>query len=390
MKICYIIAEYNPFHLGHLRQIEYVKNTLNAENVVVILSGNFTQRGEMAILDKYTRAKHCIAGGADLVIELPTVFATSNAEYFSKGAINVISSLNAEGGLCFGAETDDKEQFLSLADCLNNETKEFKTSIKEELDNGVGLAKAKYNAIKKVYGDKYNARLFSLPNNILGLEYTRAILSYKAPLSIYPFKRDDTHNDITLKKGITSASSIRLKIEEGKIKKLKKSLPSFVYSDIKPINHDIDKIIMAALITKSAKEISLTPDCSEGLENRLKALYKDNIIYNDFISKTTTKRYTSARIRRILICNLLGITETLVATASKSGLYAKVLAVKEDKKSLISELTKTASVPILTRKSDAEKLKGLAKDCFNIDVLANDIFALSVNAKQNENQMIIV
>ena len=390
MKICYIIAEYNPFHLGHLSQIDYVKNTLKAENVVVILSGNFTQRGEMAILDKYTRAKHCIMGGADLVLELPTIFATSNAEYFSKGAINVINSLNTEGGLCFGAETDDKEQFLSLADCLNNETKEFKKALKDELDKGIGLAKAKYNANKKIYGDKYDARLFSLPNNILGLEYTKAILSYNAPLSIFPLKRDDTHNDKTLKKGITSASSIRLAIEEGKIKKLKKSLPKFVYSDIKPINHDIEKMIMSALIVKSAREIALTPDCSEGLENRLKALYKDNISYNDFIAKATTKRYTSARIRRILISNLLGVTETLVKNASKSGLYAKVLAVREDKKSLISELTKNASVPILTRKSDADKLKGLAKDCFNIDVLANDIFALSVNTKQNENQMLIV
>ena len=149
-------------------------------------------------------------------------------------------------------------------------------------------------------------------------------------------------------------------------------------------------MIMAALIVKSAKEIALTPDCSEGLENRLKALYKDNISYNDFIAKTTTKRYTSARIRRILVCNLLGITEKLVNSALKSDLYAKVLAVKEDKKSLISELNKTATIPLLTRKSDAEKLKDIQKACFDIDVLANDVFALATNTKQNENQMLIV
>ena len=118
MKICAIIAEYNPFHNGHLKQIEYVKNTLNAEKIIVIMSGDFTQRGEPAIMNKYTRAKHAVIAGADAVIELPTVFATANAEIFAKGAINVINGISVCDGLCFGVESGEKEEYLELAKAL--------------------------------------------------------------------------------------------------------------------------------------------------------------------------------------------------------------------------------------------------------------------------------
>ena len=121
MKICGIIAEYNPFHLGHLRQIDYVKNVLGAEKIVVVMSGNFTQRGEIAVMHKYQRAKHAIMAGADLVIELPTVFATAPAEIFAKGAVKLLSSLNGEKHLCFGIESGDKSGLLATATALSSE-----------------------------------------------------------------------------------------------------------------------------------------------------------------------------------------------------------------------------------------------------------------------------
>jgi predicted nucleotidyltransferase len=124
MKICACIAEYNPFHLGHLKHIDYIKNVLGAEKIIVVMSGNFTQRGEPAVLDKFTRAKHAIIAGADLVIELPTVFATANAETFATGAVNLISSLGCVDGLCFGVESGNKDAYLKLATAMNNETKE--------------------------------------------------------------------------------------------------------------------------------------------------------------------------------------------------------------------------------------------------------------------------
>ena len=179
MKICACICEYNPFHLGHLKHIDYIKTVLGAEKVIVVMSGNFTQRGEPAVLDKFTRAKHAIIAGADLVIELPTVFATANAETFATGAVNLIHSLGCVDGLCFGVESGDKDAYLKLARAMNDESKEFKKALKEKLDSGISLAKAKFEALKSLNDTEFDASLISTPNNILGLEYTKAILKNK-------------------------------------------------------------------------------------------------------------------------------------------------------------------------------------------------------------------
>ena len=131
MKICACIAEYNPFHLGHLKHIEYMRYTLGAEKIIVVMSGNFTQRGEPAVLDKFTRARHAVLAGADLVIELPTVFATANAETFATGAINLINSLGVVDGLCFGVEGGSKFEYLTLAKAMLNESREYKKALKD-------------------------------------------------------------------------------------------------------------------------------------------------------------------------------------------------------------------------------------------------------------------
>ena len=151
MDVCAVIAEYNPFHLGHVKHLSYVKNVLGAKKIVVVMSGNFTQRGEPAVLDKFTRAKHAILSGADMVVELPTVFATANAEIFAKGAIKVIESLGICDGICFGVESGKVDDYVKLATALNNESKEFKKILKEKLDGGISLAKAKFETIKELF-----------------------------------------------------------------------------------------------------------------------------------------------------------------------------------------------------------------------------------------------
>lgn len=389
MKICACIAEYNPFHLGHLKHIDYIKNTLGAEKVIVVMSGNFTQRGEIAVLDKFTRARHAILAGADAVIELPTVFATANAETFASGAINLINSLKIVDGICFGVESGNKEAYLSLANAMNNESKEFKKVLKEKLESGISLAKAKFQTVLALGGD-FDSSLVSSPNNILGLEYTKAILKTNSELHIFPMIREGDHNDVTLKKGMTSATSIRQVLKTGKIKKLKKSVPPFVFGDLKGYPFDFEKLALASVITKTAEEIALVPDCTEGLENRIKALVKDNNSFDALIDKVSTKRYTKSRIQRILTANLLGITERFVKDCLSSPLYAKILAVSESAKDLINKLCTNATAPVLTRKSDCANLKKTALKCFETDVLANDLYSLITNGKTNENQMLII
>lgn len=390
MKICAIIAEYNPFHLGHLKHIDYVKTALGAEKVIVVMSGNFTQRGEPAILDKFARARHAVLAGADAVIELPTVFATSNAETFAKGGIKIINSLGICDGVCFGVESGDANSYFSLATAMNNESKEFKKALKEHLDNGVSLAKAKFLAVKDTSTDEFDESLISSPNNILGLEYVKAILKSESGIAFYPMIRDGDHNDKTLKKGITSATSIRQAIKRGEKKKTKKSVPSFVFNDLGEFPFTFDKMIMTKLITATTKDLKRISDCTEGLENRIKALSKDNLSVDELVQKVSTKRYPQTRIQRILISNLLGITDSTVKDCLDDKLYAKILAVDANKKDIISLIKENSSVPVLTRKSDTLALKKTAKNCFEIDTLACDLYSLATNSKQNENNMIIV
>ena len=389
MKICATIAEYNPLHLGHIKHINYIKNTLGAEKLIVVMSGNFCQRGEPAILSKFTRAKEAIIAGADMVIELPTVFANGNAETFALGAVNLIDSLNVCEGLCFGVESGSKTDYQRLAKILATETPEFKKLLKSNLEQGFSLAKAKSLTVSALYGNE-NEQFLSLPNNILALEYAKALVKRNSKIEIFPMIREGNHNDKTLKKGITSASSIREQIKSGDKRKIKSCLPKYVYRDITTYPFGFEKLIMTKILTEKEESLKLLPDCTEGLENRIKALSKDNLTVEELVAKATTKRYTSSRIRRILISNLLGITESLRNECLSKPLYAKVLAVNSESKELISTLSNKSSIPILTRKSDAVLLKKTAKKCFEIDCLAQDLYNLATDKKENENYMLII
>ena len=390
MKICACVAEYNPFHLGHLKHIDYIKTNLGADKLIVIMSGNFTQRGEPAVLDKFTRARQAIIAGADLVIELPTVFATANAEIFATGAINILNSLGCVDGLCFGVESGEKDAYLTLASAMLDESKEFKKALKEKLDSGISLAKAKFEALCTLNNEKYDQALISSPNNVLGLEYTKGILKNKSKIEISPMLREGDHNDTTLKNGITSATSIREVLKTGKIKKVKKNVPPFVYKDLTEYPHAFDKIIMSAVMTASTQKLASICDCTEGLENRIKALSKDNHSVDTLVEKVSTKRYTASRIRRILLSALLDIRKDLIDDCLEHKLYAKVLAVNSNSKDLISLISSKSSIPLITRKSDVVNLKKTALTCFEKDVLANDLYGLVTNTKTNEYNMLIV
>ncbi len=395
MKICACIAEYNPFHNGHLKHIEYIKNTLRAEKLIVIMSGAFCQRGEPAVLDKWTRAKHAILAGADMVVELPTLFATANAEVFAKGAVKIIDALGIADGLCFGVESGKAQDYIALASAMNNETKEFKRALKKYLDEGVSLAKAKFLALKDTeknssLGEFDDLELISYPNNILALEYTKALLSLNSKIDIYPMLRTGDHNDVTLKKGVTSATSIRSILKQGKTKGLKGCVPKYVFCDLECYPFAFDKITLAKILATSAEELEKAPDCTEGLENRIKALAKDSKSVDVLVDKVSTKRYTTTRVRRILTANLLGITKGLVSDCLNGELYAKVLAVRSDCKELISLVASKSKIPLLTRKSDESLLSKTAKKCFAVDLLANDLYNLVTEKSLNDHQMIIV
>ena len=180
------------------------------------MSGNFTQRGEIAVMDKYTRATHAIKAGADAVIELPTVFATANAEIFAKGAIKLINCCGGEKHICFGTESGEKTKLLSTAAALLEESREFKKLYKEELKTGVTAIKAKCAALEKMNLENLDFELLKTPNNILGIEYCKAILSSKADVEIHPVIRQGAaYNDDKMYKNLSSAAAIRKAVNDG-------------------------------------------------------------------------------------------------------------------------------------------------------------------------------
>lgn len=388
MKISSIICEYNPLHNGHLYALNKIKSELKPDAVVCIMSGNFTQRGEAAVLNKYVRAKHAIKAGADLVLELPTAFATAPAEIFAKGAVKLLSLLKAENTLCFGVESGDKNSLFKTASVLSNESKEFKAALKQELKNGSTLAKAKYAALEKINESGtvsgLDLSLVSSPNNILALEYARAIIEGKHDLDVFLIERTgNSYHEQTLKKGENpSASAIRTAIENGKIKTVKKFVPPFVYADLPLVLPRADDMILTSLLTRDKKELKEIFDCTEGLENRIKVLCKDNFSLNDILNKLSTRRYTRTRLSRIALSALLGIKKDDVLKYLKSDLYLKVLAINSNKTELLSALS--PSVPFITRKSDAGLLKGAAKNCFDLDVFACEIYSHITKSRQNE------
>lgn len=380
MKFCSIICEYNPFHNGHLYQLQEAKRCSDADAILCIMSGNFVQRGESAVLDKFTRAKHAVQAGADIVVELPTLFSTSNAELFAKGAISILSSLPCVTSLCFGAENADKDSLLRAANALNHEPKEVSAKIKANISLGMSYAKARANAWEGIL----TSELLTSPNNILGLEYTRAILEKNADIDILPISRIGSgYHDKRLQENYSSATAIRASIRQGI--SYEHNLPNYVEQDLPDQLEDkLDTLEKYAVLSRSIEEIAHTCDCSEGLENALK---KAAFSTQTLAETLTSARYTSSRIRRIALQNLLQIDETLVKECLQTPLYLRVLAIKKERVDLLSDLSRS-SLPIIIRANDQDALTGTAKIAYEKDLFAEKVYQLLYPKTPNKNVFI--
>lgn len=378
MKICATVAEYNPFHNGHLYHLTQMKKS--ADTLVVIMSGNFTQRGEIAVTDKYTRAIHAIKAGADVVIELPTVFATANAENFAKGAVKIFNAVNADI-LSFGCESPETD-FISLAKSVKEETPAFKRELKKQLKLGYKFVKARNEAL---INSGVDCEALSLPNNILALEYVSALLESKKDFSLLPVKRvGASFLDGELKEEFSSAKAVRENLSDRD--KIAKNIPPYVLADLPEREMKADELILYSLLTSTEKELAAIPDCTEGLENRLKKYAKLSFDYATLLKNVRTKRYSKTRIQRILVCSLLKITNELLKNSLDSNLYIKALAINANRSDILSYLS-SLSTPLLTRKGDEKKLGGTAKACFELDERASEIYSLISKKRLNPFEM---
>ena len=394
MKICAVICEYNPFHNGHKYQLEEMKRRSGCDKLLCIMSGNFTQRGDAAVFNKYVRARHAVLGGADAVIELPAAFASSPAELFAGGAVHILASVPAVKVLAFGCESGEKEDFLTAAHATLREDKEFKAALKERMKDGTSYAKARTETLLSL-NTGINESLFTSPNNLLGSEYCRAILAEEADIEPLPILRVGSgYTDVEVKKNFSSASAIRTLLGEEGMKArrvLKSNVPDMVYADAMNYRKTAyETAALCALLAAESEEIAKCPDCSEGLENRLKAMARVNPTVEGLLEKVVSKRYTRSRIKRILLQNFLGIRLKDVKRYLTSPLYVRTLAVrKEGAEELLAALSE-GNFPLIARKSDSFLLKKDALDCFNLDVKANDLYAALTGTHSGEFETVFV
>ena len=386
-KVLGIVCEYNPFHNGHLYHLEQSKKATGSNYVVAIMSGNFTQRGSTAIIDKWSRTEAALKCGVDLVIELPVLYATSSAENFADGAIHILDSLKIVDYLGFGSETSDIEALSNIADILHKEPKVYKNILADELKKGDSFPKARENALLTYLGnDKRYANVLSSPNNILGIEYIKALKKYKSnitPISITRFEAG--YNDLNYSGNIASATAIRNIIKNGNFDIARRLLPPPSYGilmdnikqgHIIPDLSVFERQIIYNLRKMSTEEIAELPDVTEGLEFSIKKVANSCNTIHEFLTLIKSKRYTSTRLQRILLYSLLGITKKDIALSKKVNPYVRVLGLNNRGKFIISEIAKAnprleiiTSVKRFTDKSTNKNLKlMLDKDIFATNV----------------------
>ncbi len=342
-----IITEYNPFHNGHVLHLNESKKITNADFTIAIMSGNFTQRGETSIFDKWAKTEMALKQGIDLVIELPTIYAISSAENFAQGAIKILSTLGIIDYLSFGSEIGEIKALNDVAEILYKEPKEFSDLIKNQLRSGLSYPKAREIAMSLYFGNspKYTDALQN-PNNILGVEYLKALKKYKSPIKALTIKRNySDYNSNTVKKGIASATAIRTMISNGK--NIHSVVPFESYEIIEKLIENgeyvpsikaFEKEIIYILRKMTITEIASLPDVTEGLENRIKTAANSSNTLEELISKIKTKRFTQSRIQRILLYALIGITNKDMEMSKKTLPYIRVLGFNKHGKRIISSI----------------------------------------------------
>ncbi len=362
-----IVCEYNPFHNGHLYQIQRAK-AMGADKIVCVMSGNFVQRGECAFFSKYLRARGAIMSGADVVIDLPTPWAMASAETFARGSIGLLKNFGIDA-LSFGCESDDEELLRACADKLKDE--ETGLLIKRYTAEGLSYPEAVSKVLSLSLGDKAG-EIVSSPNNTLAIEYIRQLSDN---IRLLPVKRQGaSHDSDTAKDNIASASMIR------KLRLSDESL-AFVPADLVPLYKEADtynisyceRAILSALRLMDKDEFSLYVSDTNGLDMRIYDSLQKADSLESLYAMAKSKNYTHSRVRREVLNLWLKVRKDY-----SEGIppYIKILAVSERGLSLLSSVKNNSALPIITKHSEAKKLTGKALEIYEAECRNTDLFSL--------------
>jgi predicted nucleotidyltransferase len=368
MNICATIAEFNPFHNGHKYLIDSVKGNFDA--CIAVMSGNFVQRGAPAIYDKFSRARAAVMNGVDLVIELPLIYALSSAETFAKGAVEILNATNSVSTLFFGSECGDMSLLKDVAISSSHEDEEFKRILKQNLASGMSYPKAK-SAVLESMG--VNKRAISSPNNILGIEYIKALISSNSSIEPFTIGRSGVmHDSSVTTESIASASHIRSVIKEGG--SAEAFMPSFEYPS--PVfDFQFSDILLYALKSSDYDAFLEISDCSPSLASRFASASSETSV-EGVISCVKSKNCTESRIRRIM-WNLV-LKNNISPNMPPE--YIRPLAMNEKGASVISQMRKKASLPIIQKGVHLKESK-----IFAVEAKATDIYNIVRNVPSGED-----
>jgi predicted nucleotidyltransferase len=360
-----IIAEYNPFHNGHLYMINKIKEMYPDSTLVCVMSGNFTERGDVSIINKWTKTEIALKNGIDLVIELPFVYASQSSDYFAYGSIKLLDSLKVDK-LIFGSETNDIELFNRLVDVqLNNN--DYDALVKKYMDDGLNYPTAMSKALKDIINVK-----IELPNDLLGLSYIKEIKKQNSKMEAISIKRNNDYNSLSLDNDIVSASAIRNALLNNV--DIKKYVPIDTYNNLDKLhfNNNYFKLLKYRILST---DISMYQGVLEGLKYRILKYIDESNSFDELIDKVKTKRYTYNRLNRMFIHILCGFTKE---EASNIGIeYIRVLGFNSKGRKYLSSIKKDVDLPIITGYSD------INSKVLDIENRVNKIYSLD-----NENELI--
>ena len=381
-------------HNGHIYHIQESKKLTNSDYVVLVMSGSFTQTGNISTLDKFTKAKIAAEYGVDLIIELPTIYATASSEYFATGAVSLLNELGIVDCICFGSECKDIQILNNISTKLIQNENNIWEDIKLQDKNNT-FAKSRSNVLAKYLNDDEMEEI-SKPNNILGIEYIKALKKLNSNITPYLIQRNSSdYNETNLTDNnlnFTSATSIRNAIKNNDIQSINKYIPTQIYDKLITskvlLNSDIYNILKYKIISINESQISNIHEVTEGLENRLIKHIMTVKNYDELINVMKSKRYIENKIKRILINILLQIDKENFRNVidSKSN-YAHILAMSSNGSTLLSNISKLSNIPVFTSISNdlINKQDKQIKYMINLDIYSSNIHSLLTNTNLNKD-----
>ena len=369
MNLLGLIVEYNPFHNGHKYHLEKSKEITNATHTVAIMSGSFLQRGEPALFDKYTRAEMAVKNGVDLVIELPTLYACQSAEIFSHGAVATLNSLNCVNSLCFGSEEGNIDILQTISEILVKEPSNFKTTLKNFLDEGivfpVARSKALYEYIKNNHllelSEDELQQVLNSSNNILGIEYIKSLIKLNSSIKPYTITRiASKYNSTDIESNICSATAIRNSLKDNTdLKLIENVVPLHTFNEINhKINTNFNPVfdymvydLLSSTIIRDVDNLTKYFEVNEGIENKIYSNVFTSKNLEELINSTKSKRYTMTKIKRTLNNILLGINRDDVIKVKDLDRvpYIRILAFNNKGREIIKKIKTSSDIEIITK-----------------------------------------